>query len=309
MKLLRLKINDAFRSLPKGFEIHFLREREFEDYDQFNPYCLAGLNGSGKSNVLEALAAIFYHIEAIHLAVKPVEFEPNPEVKSKGFDSGLCTPNAFELEYLIPDDQTQKRTVANFYKGQLLAHIRIVKKKGEAPKIFHSPHFPELLDGEELEGVKIKSYLPAFVLGYSSGLNEILSLPFLKMRFIHFDEYCHHLRESTPYNGSPEGRMIYLDEQYSQAILLCHYLFPTEAIQKVFRERIKIEKITQFRIIIRRCQRIEFSDQRMKMMTKKERRIQTANEYRRRDSSVSGLIGSWFFARFAATRDVADGRA
>jgi hypothetical protein len=38
-------------------------------------------------------------------------------------------------------------------------------------------------------------------------------------------------------------------------------------------------------------------------------RIQTSNEYRRRDSSVSGLIGSWFLARFAATRDVADGRA
>jgi len=271
MKLLRLKVNEAFRSLPKGFEIHFLREWEFENYDQFNPYCLAGLNGSGKSNILEALAAIFYHIEAMHLSVKPSEFEPNPEIKSKGFDSKVCSPNAFELEYLIPDDQTQKRPAANFYKGQLLAHIRIVKKRGKAPKIFHSPSFPEILDGEELEGVKIKSYLPAFILGYSSGHNEILSLPFLKMRFIHFDEYCHHLRESTSYSGSPEGRMIYLDEQYSQAILLCHYLFPTEAIQRVFSERLKIEKITQFRIIIRRCQRIELSEQRKKMMSKEDR--------------------------------------
>nr|MDA3833337.1 restriction system-associated AAA family ATPase [Spirochaetales bacterium] len=272
MKILRLKLNDTFRSLPKGFEIHFLREWEFENYDQFNPYCLAGLNGSGKSNVLEALAAIFYHIEAIHLSVKPAEFEPNPETNSKGFDSRVCTPNAFELEYLIPDDQTKKRSpVMNYYKGQLLAHIRIVKEKGKAPKVLHNPSFPDLLDGEELDGIQIKSYLPAFILGYSSGHNEILSLPFLKMRFIHFDEYCHHLRESTVYAGSPEGRMIYLDEQYSQAILLCHYLFPPEAIQKVFSERIKIEKITQFRIIIRRCQRIELSEQRRKMMTREER--------------------------------------
>ncbi|GHC56126.1 restriction system-associated AAA family ATPase [Roseibacillus persicicus] len=270
MKLLRLKLNDTFRSLTKGFEIHFLREWEFEDYDQFNPYCLAGLNGSGKSNVLEALAAIFYHIEAIHLDVKPAEFEPDPETKSKGFDSSVCTPNAFELEYLIPDDQTQKRSALNYYKAQLLAHIRIVKEKGKPPKVFHSPSFPDFSDGEELDSVQIKSYLPTFILGYSSGHNEILSLPFLKMRFIHFDEYCHHLRESTPYNGSPEGRMIYLDEQYSQAILLCHYLFPTEAIKKVFRERIKIERITQFRIIIRRCQRIEVSEQRRKTMSKAE---------------------------------------
>ncbi|KEM52370.1 hypothetical protein AD47_5049, partial [Escherichia coli 6-319-05_S4_C3] len=31
--------------------------------------------------------------------------------------------------------------------------------------------------------------LPQYVLGYSSGENEILSLPFFKMRFVQFDEY------------------------------------------------------------------------------------------------------------------------
>jgi len=65
MKLLRLKVNVPFRSLAGGFEIVFLREWDYGRCSEFHPYCLAGLNGSGKSNVLEALAAIFYHIECI----------------------------------------------------------------------------------------------------------------------------------------------------------------------------------------------------------------------------------------------------
>ena len=63
MKLLRLKINEKFRSLQPGFEVCFLREWNYEKADEFNPYVLAGRNGSGKSNILEVLAAIFYHLD------------------------------------------------------------------------------------------------------------------------------------------------------------------------------------------------------------------------------------------------------
>jgi hypothetical protein len=76
----------------------------------------------------------------------------------------------------------------------------------------------------------VKEFLPKFILGYSSGHNEILSLPFFKMRFIHFDEYRNRLVGDLDYGGKPEGGMIYVDDQFSQAILLCHYLFPSEAV-------------------------------------------------------------------------------
>jgi len=59
MKLVRFKLDTAFRSLPEGFEVHFLREQEWGRCFDFAPFCLAGRNGSGKSNILEALAAIF----------------------------------------------------------------------------------------------------------------------------------------------------------------------------------------------------------------------------------------------------------
>ena len=56
MKLLRLKLGVDFRSLAAGFEVHFLREWDHARCFEFHPYCLAGRNGSGKSNVLEVLA-------------------------------------------------------------------------------------------------------------------------------------------------------------------------------------------------------------------------------------------------------------
>ena len=73
MKLLRLKITDpaGFRSLPCGFEHHFRTEwglqGELVQPNDFSPFVCAGHNGSGKSNLLEALAAIFYQLEVLRV--------------------------------------------------------------------------------------------------------------------------------------------------------------------------------------------------------------------------------------------------
>jgi len=91
MRLIRLKINqpNGFRSLKKGFEIYFLRDFHFNDATEFNPYILAGTNGSGKSNVLEALAEIFFHLDCIYVSKKPNHFEKSKE-NPKGFDPKKC---------------------------------------------------------------------------------------------------------------------------------------------------------------------------------------------------------------------------
>ena len=79
MKLLRLKIGEPFRCLQAGFELHFQREWDQENADNFAPYILAGPNGSGKSNVLEALAAIFYQLECQYLTYRPDVLVPPDE--------------------------------------------------------------------------------------------------------------------------------------------------------------------------------------------------------------------------------------
>lgn len=272
MKLIRLKLNVPFRSLAAGFEIYFLREWDYEHCFEFDPYCLAGRNGSGKSNILEALASIFYHIECIYLDYRPDGFEFNAETNPHGFRAEVCTPDAFELEYFFPNDNLvpRNRTVP---ASRPLAHIRISKATDGRPEIhwLNRANYEDM-DETALSRAEVKDYLPKYVLGYSSGHNEILSLPFFKMRFIHFDEYRDHLTKDVPYDGKPEGRMIYLDDQFSQAILLCHFLFPSDAILRVFEERIGLKGIRCFRIIIRRHHRFLLAAERLNSMTPEDQK-------------------------------------
>lgn len=278
MKLLRLKLNVPFRSLAAGFEINFLREWAW-DRDLcfgFQPYCLVGRNGSGKSNVLESLAAIFYHIECIYLDYRPDGFEFDEKTNPNGFRAEVSTPDAFELEYIIPNDRIVPRDPWPKQDDWPVFHIRIAKEKGKRPVI----HWLNKMDsGEmtetELTRAEVRAYLPTYILGYSSGHNEILSLPFFKMRFIQFDEYCDHLSKDLPYDGRPESRMIYLDEQFSQAILLCHFLFPSEAILRVFQERVGLTDIQRFRIIIRKQHRLPVAAERLRSISPEDQKDTT----------------------------------
>lgn len=257
MKLLRLKINSKFRALQAGFEIRFLRECDYDKAYEFNPYVLAGPNGSGKSNVLEALAAIFYHIECVYLNFRPSIFEYDEEENPEGFRGEKAIPDSFELEYLLPYTRG-KRSFENDLSDSLvgessLAKIKIFKDFGKEPEV----HWLNRQDFEEsvdtlLSRLEVKEFLPKYVLGYSSGQNEILSLPFFKMRFIHFDEYKDRLIQSLDYGQVPEGRLTYLDSAFSQAVILSNLLFQDEEILVPFNKEVGIEGIEGFRIIIRK---------------------------------------------------------
>lgn len=257
MKLLRLKITDpkGFRSLQAGFEYRFRSEWDLQEEQGFAPFVCAGPNGSGKSNLLEALAAIFYHLECIYLENLPDSFRFEEEANPGGFRSETAIPDGFEIEYLIrPQDALKTKG----YDGQ--AYVRIVKQPGEPPQWF-------LLNHEEQEGAVeltigqtlARQLLPDYILGYSSGENEILSLPFFKMRFVQFDEYDQALKQQLPYPGRPESRLVYLDSGFSQAILLCNLLFQDADALTPFRDDVKIEELREFRIIIRRSIEVEES--------------------------------------------------
>lgn len=269
MKLIRLKINDpkGFRSLRQGFETYFLRDWDYEEVDQFNPYVLVGPNGSGKSNVLEALAAIFYHIECVHLDYRPDQFGYDEEENPTGFQSKIATPDAFELEYFIP-------VPGQFSQNQVeKAHIKIVKEVDASPKVYWINRDPDCHeeDLKPLNKAEVKSLLPEYILGYSSGENEILSLPFFKTRFIHFDEYRDFLIRDTPYHLSPEGRMIYLDQSLSQAVLLSNFLLSEPETLRPFAEELGIEGVKTFQIVIRNHQSLELHPDRLRDLSPQER--------------------------------------
>ncbi len=116
MKLLRFKLGVRFRSLPADFELHFLRGWDQQSCFEFSPYCLVGCNGTGKSNILEALAAIFYHIECIYLDYRPDGFAAAEDADDTddgvsvppGFSARHYTPDVFQLEYFLPNDALKR---------------------------------------------------------------------------------------------------------------------------------------------------------------------------------------------------------
>lgn len=250
MKLLRLKLHTAFRSLPKGFELYFLRDFDYGEANDFNPYILAGMNGSGKSNVLEALAEIFYHLDCIYLQYKPAYFDKSKENKN-GFDPKTSPINAYELEYFTHLDQ-------ELFSGaeEHRAHIKITKKGKERPLI-EWLNEAELRKPQELTQLETKSLLPEYVVGYASGNNETLSIPFHKSRILQYDEYLSNLEAQEFISPAPESSLVYLDERYSQAIILTNLLMwnqgesGTHNVLQPFKDYVGLLDIESFRLVLR----------------------------------------------------------
>lgn len=127
MKLLKLKIDseNGFRSLGKGFEISFHQSSDLSILNTFRPICFVGLNGCGKSNVLEALSLIFYHMElcvGVHLP---------PSIKNgEAFSPNNAVIDAFTLEYLIQEPFKSLKSEPSIVK------VTISKEKNQIPVMF-----------------------------------------------------------------------------------------------------------------------------------------------------------------------------
>lgn len=248
MKLLKLKIgNDkkGFKSLHPGFEIEFHSLDNYNAMREFNPFCFAGLNGSGKSNVLEALSFIFYHLEFCVALYQPKNFE---EI----FNREKSWPDAYTLEYLIGQHHRKDYTLLYFDK------VTIKKEVGKEPRMFlKSFPFDETVDLKEVSlqpsksrksAAEGKDYLPAHVIAYSSGENETLSIPFIKSRLVHLDEYKQATKDGLFRYDEPENSLIYIDKNMSQAVLLTSLLFENTETLKPLKEEIGIEGLRSFRI-------------------------------------------------------------
>lgn len=248
MKLLKLTIQDEFRSLHRGFSIDF--HKSVDSMDTFQPFCFAGLNGSGKSNVLEALASIFYHLEFCVSKFRPESF-------NKHFKRHVCTPNAYKLEYLIGKNNRDSYTLHNFYKVTIEKTDHHKKEKNNEPKLFIQAFpFDESAEKKEISltpsennevSAEGKSYLPDLVVAYSSGENETLSLPFIKNRLINFDKYCEDYKGEIKYD-EPESSLIFIDEGMSQAVLLAALLFEDEKTLSPLKKELGIIKLQSFTI-------------------------------------------------------------
>lgn len=260
MKLLKLEIKNTpqkqFRSLYPGFTINFHSPAD-TDWDKFNPFCLVGVNGTGKSNVLEVLASIFFHLECCSCKFLPDNFQFIPEESH---------PDAYLLEYLIQDWNSR-------FSPDNYIHVLIQKEPQQPPvvliKEFNNTKASfkkvEILaptdeKGKRIEAAPGKNYLPEIIAGYSSGENEILSIPFRKSRLINFDKYKDDFNKKLAFQY-PENSLIYIDEGMSQAVLLACLLFENRETTLSFLTReLGIKDIVSFRMNINMQTLIDSTD-------------------------------------------------
>lgn len=252
MKLLRLKLFSEFRSLPEGFEL-FFRQDNYSPEDEFEPICLVGLNGSGKSNTLEVICEIFYYLELRTII--------STDKDLKELENRYQSVN-FEIEYKISPlkwNQLLNRSVEKLpFDENSEIIIQCIKSKNTKLQIFACGN------GKNNSGYAVFALpenlwieaLPNKVIGYSSGQNELISNPFIKLDFHYFDQLVLSATGKNVETNTNVNRMFFMDYESNELIVLANYLFQ-EVDLRLFKEKIAfnkklgIEHLHSFSIVIK----------------------------------------------------------
>lgn len=155
MMIRRIQIIDIpQRPLLKGLDLSFTTSTDLENQA---PQCFIGVNGSGKSQLLETFAEVFLYLDEL----------------VRKTDSSRQAPFLFNLEYSLLVDK--KTTI-----------VRVEQQKLNKPPLINLLNKDEELLEENISLDAFTPLLPTKVVGYTSGANETLSIPFLA----YYDEYA-----------------------------------------------------------------------------------------------------------------------
>ncbi len=228
MKLLRVHVisADTCGGLLDDLDVWF-RSPSY-NYFEFDPLCLIGPNGAGKSQFLQVLVEMFQSV--YHVCIGNEErVEGNSDLQ-------------FELEYLIRPEDEEKPI-----------HVRISRQaeKRRRPSIV-----VQRKDGDEwkvcdLTSQETRNLLPLKVVGYTSGDNETLSLPFLISRSGYAKEVGDTaLSKVTQDIRVPDTRLMLIDYGTHLEVLVSNLLMTDDTQRRALLEDAKLKDIHSFRCII-----------------------------------------------------------
>jgi len=228
MKLLRVHIISAQTcgGLLDDLDVR-LRASDM-DYFAFDPLCLIGPNGSGKSQFLQMLAEIFQSI--CHACVpKEERLEGNPEL-------------LFELEYLIRPENTKYPV-----------HIRASRKADgrRKPTIVIEKRQDDEWVSCDVSAKETVQLLPSKIVGYTSGDNETLSLPFLVSRSGYADDVrSSALDESSTESEISDTRLMLVDYGTNLEVLAANLLLSDKMSRKALLKDANVKDMHSCRCIV-----------------------------------------------------------
>lgn len=228
MKLLRVHIISAETCGGLLDDFNVALRSPFNDYSSFDPLCLIGPNGAGKSQFLQMIAEIFQSV--FHECLREEErVEGNPDLQ-------------FEIEYLIhlEDDQIPVRVrISRKTTGKKRPNL-VIQRRNEYDWI-----------DCDLKDPETHALLPKKIVGYTSGDNETLSLPFLVSRSGYADEVGRRaLNAATRNLPVPDTRLMLIDYGTHLEVLVANLLLGESSQRDALLKEAKLQDLHSFRCII-----------------------------------------------------------
>ena len=228
MRLLRVHIVEAATcgGLLDGLDLQL--RSPLNAGDTFDPLCLVGPNGCGKSQFLQVIAEMFQ--AALHVCSPQEErLDGNPDLK-------------FQLEYLIRPSPLASS-----------AHVRIrrLAEPRRRPSLVIEAKENGKWRSLEPSSRSTRQLLPEKIVGYTSGENETLSLPFLVGRSGYADDVSRAaLDDYTSVTDIPDTRLMLVDYATHLEVLVANLVLGTTEQRRYFLDVVELDDLRAFRCIV-----------------------------------------------------------
>ena len=231
MRLRRLQVTHSSTcgGLLDGANVWLGRAEAETSSDPLEPLCLLGPNGSGKSQFLQLIAEIFQAAWHVHA--------PDEERDSANSDA------IFELEYLIRPSKDEAYALVKL--------SRTVKGKSSGPVELN------VQKGDEWVSIKpgtsdFGQYLPSLIIGYTSGDNETMSLPFMVSRAGYANSVATAaLAKPAPIKPPPDNRALLIDYGTNLEVMFANLTMARPEVRKDILQHAWLQDIASCRCIVR----------------------------------------------------------
>lgn len=228
MKLTRIHIVAAQScgGLLDGIDVRLRDSTTAEP--AFEPLCLIGPNGAGKSQFIQVITEAF---QSLFHAVVPNE------------ERDECNPDLqFEIEYtIVPDNSEYPISVkaTRLAEGKRRPAVKLARHS-EGQWVECDPADPATA-----------ALLPSKVIGYTSGGNETLSLPFLVSRAGYANDVAERaLNSSHAQKVVPDSRLMLIDYGTHLEVLVANLLLGTKSQRAALLEDVRVQDLHSFRCVV-----------------------------------------------------------